>query len=76
MNDRDLDLTKANQQIDWVLQHPDMSLWLKTTLKAALQRDPLAVSNDLELLNCVLRPWCETSMPVTMEQTGIGTGAG
>lgn len=74
MNDRDLDLNKAHQQIDWVLHHPDMSLWLKTTLKAALQRDPIAVSNDLELLNCLLRPWCETAALTAATQTRSATG--
>lgn len=73
MNDRDLDLAKANQQIDWILQHPDTSLWLKTTLKQARRRDPLAVSNDLELLSCVLRPWCETSMLGTTDQAVTAT---
>jgi len=32
-----------------------MSDWLKTALQEALPRDPIAVLNDLEILNLVLR---------------------
>lgn len=73
MHDCDIDLTKANQQIDWVLQHPDMSAWVKDTLRSALERDPLAVSNDLELLNCVLRLWCESSIQAAALRTDTTT---
>lgn len=62
MQRQEIDLATANQRIDWILRHPDMSPWLKTTLEAARQRNPVAVANDLELLNCALRPWCEMSI--------------
>jgi hypothetical protein len=62
MQQQDIDLITADQRIDWILRHPDMSPWLKTTLRTARQRDPVVVANDLELLNCTLRPWCEMAM--------------
>lgn len=52
----------VDQQITWILSHPDMSPWLKTTLGSARLRKPSDVLNDLEILNCVLRKWCEASL--------------
>lgn len=46
-------------QIDWVLAHPGMSSWLKTTLSSGRERHPIEVLNDLEILNHVLRARCE-----------------
>ena len=41
--------------VDFILNHPDMSPWLKDALAAAVDRDPSAVLNDLEILNFVFR---------------------
>ncbi len=46
---------KFINQIDWVLARPDMSPWLKNALEAARGCDPVAILNDLEILNHVLR---------------------
>jgi hypothetical protein len=70
MQRQEIDLATANQRIDWILRHPDISPWLKATLEAAHRRDPVAVVNDLELLNCALRPWCELSMQAAALQLG------
>jgi hypothetical protein len=48
-------LTTINEQIDWVLARKDMSPWLKETLAAARNRDPIEILNDLEILNYLLR---------------------
>ncbi|MEP7186859.1 MAG: hypothetical protein ABI767_13575 [Rhodanobacter sp.] len=39
-----------------------MSPWLKTSVASARQREPLEVLNDLEILDCVLRAWCDASL--------------
>ena len=46
---------EADAQIAFILEHPGMSDWLQTALQEALPRDPIAVLNDLEILNLVLR---------------------
>jgi len=46
---------EADAHIAFILEHPGMSDWLKTALQEALPRDPIAVLNDLEILNLVLR---------------------
>ena len=46
---------EADAHIAFILEHPGMSDWLKTALREALPRDPIAVLNDLEILNLVLR---------------------
>lgn len=40
----------ANARIDWVLNHPHMSDWLKAALRSARDLDPIAVQNDIEML--------------------------
>ena len=38
-----------------------VSVWLKETLVSALKRDPVAVLNDLEILNVTLKRLCEVA---------------
>lgn len=40
----------ANAHINWVLDHPHMSPWLKETLRSAQGLDPVALQNDIEML--------------------------
>lgn len=49
-------LRDVEDPIAWVLAHPGMSAWLKATLTSALKEDPLALANDLEILNHLLGP--------------------
>lgn len=42
--------------IQWVLDNPHMSPWLKTTLSTALLEDPIRLANDLEILRHLLVP--------------------
>ncbi|MCW8308598.1 hypothetical protein AruPA_16295 [Acidiphilium sp. PA] len=46
---------EADAHIAFILEHTGMSDWLKTALQEALPLDPIAVLNDLEILNLVLR---------------------
>ena len=55
MTEREDSLKEIDYRIAWVLGHPGMSPWLKTALGTALARDHLAVVNDLEILNLLLR---------------------
>lgn len=45
-----------DDQINWVISHPDMSDWLKQALRTARDRSPVDILNDLEILNAILRP--------------------
>lgn len=57
------DALKTNdQRIAWILAHPRTSPWLKDALRAARERDPVEVLNDLETLNLLLRTECEMRM--------------
>lgn len=47
-------LQAIEDRIDWVLSHPGISTWVKTALRAARERDPIAVLNDLEMLCALL----------------------
>jgi hypothetical protein len=48
-------LRLAEEHIDWVLSHPDKSAWLKDALRMARSRDPVALLNDVELLQTLLQ---------------------
>jgi len=67
MSQHDLVLRQIDERITWILNHPGISLWLKTALETALDRDPIAVVNDLEVLNSLLRTRCDVmvSLPET-----------
>ena len=55
-------LTTNDQRIAWILAHPGTSDWLKDALRAARERDPVEVLNELEILNLLLRTDCEGRM--------------
>jgi hypothetical protein len=50
-------MPEVERRIAWILAHPDISDWLKATVRKALDRDPIDVANDLEILIHLLRPW-------------------
>jgi hypothetical protein len=59
MAGHDRELEMIEERIAWVLSHRSMSPWLKTTLEAALTRDPIDLMNDLEILNLRVRQRCD-----------------
>ena len=56
----------AQHRISWVLDHPGISEWLKEAVRTSLDRDPVAVLNDLELLTTLLRFRAEAQIDVLM----------
>jgi len=50
------ELHEAERRIEWVLTHPGMSGWLKDALRTALDRDPIDILNELEMLRVLLTP--------------------
>lgn len=50
-------LADLEAAIDWVVSHPEMSPWLRTTLSSARDQDPHRLMNDLEILRHLLFPW-------------------
>ncbi len=49
-------LEKADANVIWVLDHPEMSPWIKDALRAALVADPITVANEVEVLRQVIVP--------------------
>lgn len=49
------DLEEADRCIRWVLEHQHISPWLKESLRAALECDPITALNDAELLLHLVR---------------------
>lgn len=58
----------AQYRISWVLDHPGMSEWLKEAVRTALDHDPVAVLNDLEMLNTLLRLRAEAQIDALMPE--------
>lgn len=59
---------EMREQISFVLDHPGISDWLKCSLRDALQRNPVSVLNDLEILNAILRRRAEMEFPGNDEE--------
>jgi hypothetical protein len=69
-------LTTNDQRIAWILAHPRTSAWLKDALRAARERDPVEVLNELEILNLLLRTECEERMRLEPETATDGQPKG
>ena len=60
----------AEQRIAWTINHPDMSGWLKEALRTALEQDPVAVLNDLEILKDLINLWADAQIELMYRQYG------
>ena len=63
-------LLLAEERIDWVLSHPDMSIWLKNALRMARGRGPIDALNDLELLQTLLQARSQALIAQTLAVSG------
>ena len=54
-----VELALCEERIAFILGHPGFSGWVKEVIRSALMRNPLAVLNDIEVLNHVLKRKCE-----------------
>lgn len=50
-----IEADSAETHFRFVLDHPGMSQWLKDALAGAMERDPISVLNDLEILSVITR---------------------
>ena len=62
----------ANARINWVLNHPHMSDWLKAALRSATELDPVAVQNDIEMLRHLFALRASAEVALTLSRTSIG----
>jgi len=64
-------LAVAEARIAWVLDHPQMSDWLKHALRAAEGLDPIALQNDVEMLRHLLGSRSQAQIEITMVKTCV-----
>lgn len=51
----DTEIQEAERRIKWVLEHENIHPWVKDSLLAALECDPVSALNDAELLLHLIR---------------------
>ncbi len=62
LSNRNTEVERAIQHVDWILEHPAFSDWIKHALRTAIERDPVSVANDVELLKHVLHAWTSAQL--------------
>ena len=66
-------LAAAEDRIAWVLEHPQMSDWLKQALRSADEADPVVLQNDLEMIRHLLLPRCQAQIDLAVATASIAT---
>ena len=68
----ELRLAAADARIAWVLDHPQMSDWLKQAVRASEGADPVALQNDVEMIRHLLLPRCQAQIDLALAAATIG----
>lgn len=66
----EIDVLTTERRVALALMHPAFSEWLKQALRSALDRDPVVLANDLELLQHLLLPWSAARIARDHESRG------
>ena len=61
-------LKAIDERIHWVIAHPGTSAWLKQALQSAVDRNPVELLNDLEIVNALIRAKAEIFVDVNWPQ--------
>lgn len=61
-------LAIADKRIEWVLNNPHMSSWIKMVVKSTIDRDPIALQNDLEVLSHLIRARTQAQIAMTIDK--------
>ena len=59
-------LAVSDARIEWVLEHPHISDWLKQALRTAEGLDPIRLQNDVEMLRHLIAPRSQAQIEITM----------
>lgn len=65
-------LAIAEARIDWALNHPQTSDWLKAALLAAQGLDPVAIQNDVEMLRHLIAQRATAEIEIAMSRATAG----
>lgn len=64
----------AEARIDWALNHPHLSDWLKEALRSASGLDPIALQNDIEMLRLLISGRASAEIEIMMSHVTTCTG--
>ncbi len=70
--DNDRDLAQADRNIEWIIDHPGTSDWVRQSLKAARGSDPGEVLVGIELLAHLLKPRAESQIRQAITKANRG----
>ena len=62
------ELVDVEEHIEYLLQHPGLSEWLKSALRHSLKLNPGTVLNDLSMLNLVLTRRSEALLMIAIKK--------
>ncbi|GAB4152071.1 MAG: hypothetical protein Tsb0016_24430 [Sphingomonadales bacterium] len=63
-------LKTAEARMEWALNHPHVSAWLKQALRAAKDQDPVTLLNELAMLDALLQPRCHALIELSTTTQG------
>ena len=65
------ELAGDEERIEWALDHPGLSSWLKDALRNARDQDPSVLTTEVELLRSLILPWAQSRVQAMLEQRDL-----
>ena len=65
------ELAAADARIAWVLDHPQVSDWLKAALRTAVGLDPVRLQNDIEMLRQLIIARAQAQIEIAMTSAQV-----
>jgi hypothetical protein len=71
MQELDAMLAVADARIAWVLDHPQMSGWIKQAIRSADGLDPVSLQNDVEILRELITSRAQLQIEIELASTQL-----
>lgn len=65
-------LAHAEAKVEWVLNHPHMSDWLKAALRSAKGLDSVEIQNDIEMLRHLIAIRASAEVEIALNRATTG----
>jgi hypothetical protein len=68
----EIGLARAEARIEWALNHPHISDWLKATLRSTKGLDPVIIQNDIEMLRHLITNRARAEVEIALSRASTG----